>query len=46
MPSCWAKQELAGKKKRRERGKLNRGAKIDQEERKLELYAGGTSVTS
>ena len=46
MPSCWAKQEFKVKKKRRERGKLNRGAKIDSRGRKLELYAGGTSVTS
>ena len=47
MPSCWIKQVFTDKKKRRERGKLNRGAKIDSRgKRKLELYAADTSVTS
>ena len=46
MPLCCAKQEFAFKKKRRERGKLNRGAKIELQGEKTEFYAGGTSVTS
>jgi hypothetical protein len=34
------------KKKRRERGKLNRGAKIDSRERKFGFYTTDMSVTS